>query len=415
MGWHDIRTSAGEMPHHVVEADDVAPLRFLAGDLAAEARKVALTLAETAVERDRRGGTAKAERDVIRRSGLLGAWVTRELGGAGASLREVLEVVRLWSRVDSSLGHVFGFHHLLLATCQLFGTPEQWRELHRETVEARLFWGNALNPLDPSTTITPAGADFEVSGTKSFSSGSVDSDRLIISALDAHTKKLVVAAVPTGRAGIRVLGDWDSIGQRQTDSGGVVFERVQVKRAEILAEPGPLGSVRAGLRPLIAQLILANVYLGLAEGAWLEGRVYTRTKTRPWPGSGAASASQDPLILRKYGEFLLTIAASRALLDRAGEELDQAWAREDALTADERGRLAVSVALAKVSSTRAALELSSGIFEVMGARATAAHSGFDRFWRNARTHTLHDPVEHKLKELGQFALLAEVPPPSFYS
>lgn len=403
------------MPHPVVDADDVAPLRFLEGTLAVEARGVALALAETAVERDRRGGTAKTERDLIRKSGLLGAWVRKDLGGGGAGFREILDVVRWWSRVDSSLGHVFGFHHLLLATSQLFGTPEQWHKLHRETVEERLFWGNALNPLDPSTTITRVGSDFQVSGTKSFSSGSVDSDRLIISAIDPVTKKLVVAALPTKRSGIRVLGDWENVGQRQTDSGGVVFEHVQVKESEILTQPGPLGSTRAGMRPLIAQLILANVYLGLAEGAWLEARTYTRSTTRPWAAASVASASEDPLILRKYGEFLLAIVGARALADRAAEELDQALERGDELTESERGHVAVSVALAKVASTRASLEVTSAMFEVMGARATSERLRLDRFWRNARTHTLHDPVEYKLKELGEFALLAELPKPSFYS
>jgi len=403
------------MTHPIIDADEIVPLRYLDGDLAQAARRVGTQLAETAVQRDRVGGTAKAERDLIRASGLLGAWVSRELGGAGASFPELLEIVRLWSRVDSSLGHVFGFHHLLLATCQLFGTPDQWRPLHEQTVQQELFWGNALNPLDPSTTITKLGDDFEVSGTKSFSSGSVDSDRLIISATDSSTKKLVVAAVPTNRPGIDVLGDWDNIGQRQTDSGGVRFERLLVKRSEILASPGPLGSVHAGLRPLFAQLILANVYLGLAEGAWLDARAYTKSKARPWPASGLASAREDPFNLHKYGDFLTASEASRALVDRAAELLGQAFARGDALTPAERGRVAVAVSLGKVTATRASLLVTSSIFEVMGARSTSERLRLDRYFRNARTHTLHDPVDYKLKELGQFALLGELPTPSFYS
>jgi len=403
------------MPHPVIDADDVAPLRYLDGDLERAARAVARQLAETAVERDRAGGTAKAERDALRKSGLLGAWVRPELGGGGASFSQVLEIVRLLARVDSSLAHVFGFHHLLLATCQLFGTAEQWRPLHQQTVEQRLFWGNALNPLDPSTTITPFGDDFRVSGSKSFSSGSVDSDWLVISATDAASKKLVVAAVPTSRAGIVVLGDWDNIGQRQTDSGGVRFEQVLVKRAEVLASPGPLGSVYAGLRPLFAQLILANVFLGLAEGAWIDARNYTKDKARPWPSSGLASASEDPFNLHKYGEFIAATEAGRALADRAAELLDHAFAQGEGLSPAQRGRVAVAVSLAKVATTRASLQVTSSIFEVMGARATSQRLRQDRYWRNARTHTLHDPVDYKLKELGQFALLGQLPLPSFYS
>jgi hypothetical protein len=50
-----------------------------------------------------------------------------------------------------------------------------------------------------------------------------------------------------------------------------------------------------------------------------------------------------------------------------------------------------------------------------GARATASALGFDRFWRNARTHTLHDPVAYKRREVGAFLLRDELPEPTWYS
>ena len=51
----------------------------------------------------------------------------------------------------------------------------------------------------------------------------------------------------------------------------------------------------------------------------------------------------------------------------------------------------------------------------MGAGATTRPAGFDRYWRNLRTHTLHDPIDYKFKELGQWALNDTYPNPSFYS
>ena len=51
----------------------------------------------------------------------------------------------------------------------------------------------------------------------------------------------------------------------------------------------------------------------------------------------------------------------------------------------------------------------------MGARATVASAGADRYWRNLRTHTLHDPVDYKLRELGEFALNGKLATPGFYS
>ena len=174
--------------------------------------------------------------------------------------------LRRFARVDPSIAHVFGFHHLLLETVRLFGEPAQYERAARETVTERTFWGNALNPKDPRTTLAKGSDGFVLVGAKSFASGASDSDRLIVSALDA-TNRLVVAAIPSRRDGVRIVGDWNAIGQRQTDSGTVRFDRVRVFPDELLVTPGPLGSTVATLRPCYAQAILVHVYVGIAEGA----------------------------------------------------------------------------------------------------------------------------------------------------
>jgi alkylation response protein AidB-like acyl-CoA dehydrogenase len=386
-----------------------------AGDARAVARDLAADFARSAVERDRKGGTPKRERDLIRASGLLGLSVPRDLGGAGASWAEVLEVVREFARVDGSLAHVFGFHHLMLATVRLFGTPQQWRPLLRETVQREWFWGNALNPLDPRTRLARDAEGFSIDGQKSFCSGSGDSDQLIVSAIRPPEERLAVAAIPTSRAGITVHADWDNMGQRQTDSGSVSFERVRIHSHELLETPGSLGSVFASLRPCIAQLILGNIYLGIAEGALGEAQRYTRSSRRAWINSGVATPTEDPYILQRYGELWLQVETARFFTDAAGSALSSAWQEEDALTPRGRGEVALRVASAKVATTRAGLSVTNGMFDVMGARATAASADLDRYWRNLRTHTLHDPVDYKVRELGEFALNDKVPTPSFYS
>lgn len=66
-------------------------------------------------------------------------------------------------------------------------------------------------------------------------------------------------------------------------------------------------------------------------------------------------------------------------------------------------------------TTQSGLDVVNRIFEVMGASATRSSLRTDRFWRNLRTYTLHDPVDYKLRELGEWAL-ADIPPrPTFYS
>src|SRR6185312_1095581 len=136
---------------------------------------------------------------------------------------------------------------------------------------------------------------------------------------------------------------------------------------------------------------------------------------RPFAGSSASRLSEDPYIVEHYGDMFVQLAAAEGLVERSGTALQTAWDREYALSADERGACAVAVSMAKVAAARAALDVTSRVFEVMGARATSARYRFDRFWRNVRTLTLHDPLEYKVREVGDWALSARVPTPSFYS
>jgi alkylation response protein AidB-like acyl-CoA dehydrogenase len=379
------------------------------------ARELARKLAPTARERDRLGGTPRAERALVRESGLLRLGIPAAWGGTGASWPTIMQVTQIIAAADASMAQVYGFQHVLLATCQLFGTPQQARALLEQTAANNWFWGNTLNPLDRRLLLIKTEAGRVLRGDKSFSTGAIDSDMLIISALEDGTGKLIVAAIPTARAGIQLHDDWDNMGQRQTDSGSSSFADVVVHDDEILSTPGPLGSTFATLRPCIPQLIFTHVYLGIADAALAEAKDYVRTRTRPWLGTKVESNTQDPYVVEHFGNMASTLAGAQAVADSAAEELDRAWARGDALTTDERGHLAVRIAAAKVLATRAVLDITTQIFEVTGAGGTSGKWGFDRFWRNARTLTLHDRLDYKVHDLGQWLLNDQWPTPSFYS
>jgi alkylation response protein AidB-like acyl-CoA dehydrogenase len=380
------------------------------------ADQLAAAFAQTAVERDKRGGTAKVERDLLRASGLLNVTIPAEFGGWGMEWPDTMKLIRVFARVDSSVAHLFGFQHLMLASVSLYGSSAQTEELFSETVRNQWFWGNALNPLDRRTSLTSdRSGTYLINGRKSFCSGAIDSDMLIVSAIRSADDKFMVAALPSNRPGIRILDDWDAMGQRQTDSGTVEFCDVAAGQQEFLKTPGPLGSIRASLRSCIAQLILSNIFLGIAEGALEESRNYTLAQTRPWIASTAQSATADPYILANYGNFFINLQAAQALTDVAGESLQRAWESGDAITENQRGKCALDVAASKVITNNAGLEITNRMFEVMGARAAAGPARIDRYWRNLRTHTLHDPVDYKVRELGDWALNHQLPKPSFYS
>jgi alkylation response protein AidB-like acyl-CoA dehydrogenase len=379
------------------------------------ARRLASQLVSTARDRDRAGGTPRAERDLVRDSGLLRIGIPVAWGGGGASWPTIMRVTQTLAAADSSMAQVYGFQHVLLATCQLFGTPVQARRFLEGTATNNWFWGNSLNPLDRRLALVTTKTGRVLRGEKSYSTGGIDSDMLIVSAIEDGTGKLIVAAIPTARAGIELFDDWDNMGQRQTDSGGSRFTDVVVHDDEILGPPGPLGSTFASLRPCIPQLIFTHVFLGIADGALAEAKDYVRTRTRPWLGAKVESNTQDPYVLEHFGDMVAKLAGAQAAAGRAADELERAWQRGDDLTSDERGQLAVSVAAAKVLASRAVLDITSQIFEVTGAGGTGGKWGFDRHWRNARTLTLHDRLDYKLHDLGQWFLNDQWPTPSFYS
>ncbi len=378
------------------------------------AERLAADFVQTAIERDRKGGNAKRERDLLRQSGLLNLIIPEEFGGLGADWPEMLGIVRLFSRVDSSLAHLFGFQHLILATVELFCSAAQRETEFEGTVRHRWFWGNALNPLDLATSAQFIDGRYMISGRKGFCSGATDSDRLLVSGWEAGQSRLIVGTIPSDRAGLRIHQDWDNFGQRQTDSGTVEFFDVELAQDEVLRSPGPLGSVRASLRPCIAQLILANIYLGLGEGALAEARNYTLAQTRAWISADVGSPAEDPYILANYGNMSLELQAAKLAADRAAETLQRAWESGESITENVRGRCALDIAAAKVLTTRAGLDVCNRMFEVMGSRATAGAARLDRFWRNVRTHTLHDPVDYRLKEVGRWLLTGQPPYPYSY-
>jgi alkylation response protein AidB-like acyl-CoA dehydrogenase len=394
------------------------------------ARELAEEFSSTAAERDERGGTAWHERSRIRKSELLKLIVPRPLGGLGHGWPTSLKVVRIIASADGSLGHVLGFHYLVSVVPHLIGSEQQRDFYYQQTAEQNWFWGNAFNPphvssLDPNqitgwkVVITREGEDYRIKGTNFYCSGATGSDLLVISALKPGIDRLaagfVVGAIPTNREGVIINNDWNNFGQRQTDSGSVTFQNVRVQKGELFLDPGPFSRAFATLRTCIAQLTITNVYLGLAEGAFATAKHFVPNRGQAWLNSGLQDPTEDPYILRHFGEFWIELEGARLLANRAAGSLQNAWNEGEALTAEQRGSVAVDIATAKVAAIRCGLRITSEMFEVMGARGTKTKDRFDRFWRNLRTHSLHDPVDYKIRDLGRWALNNKAPKPGFYT
>ncbi|KKI90502.1 acyl-CoA dehydrogenase [Bacillus sp. SA1-12] len=357
---------------------------------------------ENAAERDVRGGSPKVERDLIRESGLLKVLIPQQYGGLGGTWTDVVTIVRIFARYDSSLAHVYGYHFVNLITPHLWGDAKQQEYYYSETAKNNWFWGNAFNPVDIKLQAHKENGHLVLNGVKTFCTGSVDSDHLILSAVCDDQEELLIAVIPTNREGVIINGDWDSFGQRQTDSGSITFTNVMVKEEEVLRNDLKANEF-AKLRIHISHFILNHLFLGIMEGAFEEAKKYTVSKTRPH-SQKENSAIDDPSIQRHYGEFYVQIEAARLLVEKTAGMFQRLWDKGKAVQEDERKELDYAVYSTKVFLTRAGLDITSRIFEVMGSRATSSHYGFDRYWRNMRTMTLHGPVDPVIQDLGKWIL-----------
>ncbi|MGH8783377.1 acyl-CoA dehydrogenase family protein [Paraburkholderia sp.] len=375
-----------------------------------------VALRETAAQRDRDGGHAAQEKQWIAEAGLLTLAVPREFGGAGARWTDIYRTIRAIATVDGALAHLLGFQCLQLVSVDVWGNDAQRERYLRGTVDGRWWWGNAVNPLDPrlvATATTDSG--YSVTGVKGFCSGTRGSQMMTVSAHDPATGKPIFAVVPTTREGITVHDDWDPIGQRQTDSGSVSFEQVRIDAHEVLHRSELPPTPRATLRTLVSQLVLTNLFVGIAQGALDEARRYVTQHGRPWITSGVEKATDDPYMLQRFGEMRLRAVSAEALAERAAQALDDAWNEGADLTAAARAHVALAVSEAKIVAHRAALEVSENLFDACGARATGASLALDRFWRNARVHTLHDPLDYRVRDVGRYALSGTLPEVSLYT
>jgi alkylation response protein AidB-like acyl-CoA dehydrogenase len=385
-----------------------------------EAKDVAAKLAVDAVQRDRENQTPYQEVQLLKDSGLVTLLGPAEHGGGGQTWDTAYKVTREIAKADGSLGQLLGYHYLWAWAARLVATDGQIAAVEELYTTNNFFFGGAVNPRDSDLTITEDGDELVYNGRKTFSTGSKVSDLTVLEGILEGTEDHIFAIVPSKQDGIVFHDDWDNIGQRLTESGGVTITDVRVPWASAA------GYENKTFQPLTyntlnvpaIQLVFTNFYLGIAQGALETALAYTKDNTRAWPygGDNKESATDEWYILDAYGDLQSKLWAAEALIDKAGAAISRVLhAPREELTPEARGEIAVLIAAAKQRIVETGLEIGTKVFELTGARASASKYGLDRFWRNLRTHSLHDPIAYKRREVGAYALLGELPEPTWYT
>lgn len=354
----------------------------------------------------------------LKRSGLLTLSVPAEHGGLDVPATVLAEVFRLLAHGDPSVAQIPHSHFTFLEVLRLQGTERQRGFFYGLVLEGALF-ANAQSergphPIDVDTTVLlrRGAGDYLLTGRKFYSTGALFADWIVVrasvpaDAADAPTAATpkAVAFVPRHAPGLTVIDDWDGMGQRTTASGSVTLDEVRVPADHVV----PFTPIFR--RPTVygarAQLWHAALDVGIATAALEEG-VRLAARARPHFESGAPVATDDPTLIQSAGEVAVTVRAAQALLGEAARAVDAATAD---LTEDTAAAASIAVATAKVAAERAALRASTALFELGGTRSATVSANLSRFWRDARTHTLHDPTRWKLHHIGRYLLSGTRPP-----
>lgn len=376
--------------------------------------RVAGQLAATALMRDRANQNPVAEIGLLRHHGLLSFATAREFGGAGGSLAQALQLSRIIAAADGSIGQLLVYHYSNGVWTYILGSPAQREYIARGVGEHGWFQGSVSNPRDPGITVTRTEEGYRVNGTRTFATGVALADLITVLLYEAEP---INAIIPGDRAGLRFNDDWDNLGQRLTASGSVEFDDVLLRHDEVLtgiaeySDRDGSRERRDGLRALFSQLIFVHLYLGIAEGALAAGVAYIRDKGRPWPEAYSTEVTEDPYHQQLLGRLSAGIAAGIALADSVTREFEQTLATGEAPTEAGWGALAIRVDQAKSVATEISLDVTHNIYQATGARSTANSVGLDIYWRNARTHTTHDPLPYRQREIGRHLLTDEWPSP----
>ncbi|MDQ0753494.1 alkylation response protein AidB-like acyl-CoA dehydrogenase [Streptomyces africanus] len=377
------------------------------------ARETADDLATDAVARDQAGKPPFDEVSRLRESGLLTLLVPAGLKGGGADWPTAYAVVREIAAADGAIGQLLGCHYFMSWSARFFAEPALAARLEQRSAAQEWCWGGGLARQEPALTLIKDGQGYVLTGRQSFAAGVLVADRLAVRAVRADTGEPLAVVVDPALPGVVVDGDADPFGQRLAAGGSVEFDAVPIAADDVL---GSLAADEDVLSPLTAlvspvgRLLSVQLRLGMAEGVLAEAREYSRTGRSLWHPDWPVGSPQDPQVLTVYGELTVLTRSASALADQARDAVHGGLARGEDLGYDEYAEISVLVAMAEAAASRAVQESTARALDIIGARSASSRLGFDRFWRNARTHTLYEPVAHRLRDVGDYFLNGAHPP-----
>ncbi len=362
-------------------------------ELRAWAAEAGTVLAAGAARHDAEGSWVDDSYQHLVDEGFLALAVPTELGGMGATIREISAVEHELARHCASTALAMSMHqHVAAFTAWRYrrGMPGAEATLRRIVDDGIVLVSTGGGDFTrPRGTAVKVDGGYRVSGSKVFASQSPAGS--VLSTMFAYDdpeqgRRVLNMAIPFADPGVTIRDNWDTLGMRGTASNDVTIEDVFVPEERVTANR-PYGVLDPPLQVIvsIAFSIINGVYLGVAEAA-VEHAI-----------AAAAGRRDDPSVQRQVG--LMTHRARVA-----------AWAHEGALAvvgddpAPSMDTVAAVMA-AKREIATAGIEICDLAMEVAGGPAFFKGSPIERAYRDIRAAKFHPlSPEATLLHAGRLAL-----------
>lgn len=383
-----------------------APVQLILNDQ--QAINAAYQVADFALEernkRDQNRILPTEQINQFSQKGLGGIRIPKQYGGAFVSNKTLAHVFRILSKADANVGQIPQNQFGLLNFINITGSDAQKQFIYTEILAGKRIanGGPEKNSKDTKaiqTTLTLENGQYFLNGEKFYSTGTSFAYWIGIRALhpDGYT---VLAIVDRHAVGVEVINDWYGFGQRTTASGTVKLRNVVVDPALFFDER--IIADTPNVRGAYSQLLQVAIDVGIAEAAF-DDTLSSIRKARPIIDAGVEKASEEHYTLQEVGKLNILLDAAILLLDEAAEYLDELDQLTE-ISAEQAAHASILVAEAKIYANDAALHISEKLLELGGSRASLSQHNLDQHWRNARVHTLHDPVRWKFHAIGDYYL-----------
>ena len=375
--------------------------------LAAPFRPLFARIAAGAVERENERRLPFEEIGWLKQAGFGAVRVAAEDGGAGASLPELFALLIELSEADSNLTQAlrahFGFTEDVLSS-----RNDEHRRRWTARIAAGDIVGNAWSEVGDarqrafSTRVEKNGHGWKLNGAKFYTTGSLFAEWIDVGA-SAEDDVSVGVIVARSAPGVAVIDDWDGFGQIGTASGTATFTDVGIAEDQIVAD-----NDRFRYGQAFFQLVHLATLAGIGRAAATDLAARVAARTRHYTNGAGPRSSQDPQVLQVVGRIRASAYAAGAIVLKAAEALQRAY--EARLTGDEEAERAatgiadIEAAEAQTVVTDLILEATTLVFDALGASATRKDAALDRYWRNARTLSSHNPRIYKHRIIGDYAV-----------